>query len=85
MKTATTREVQHHFSKVLDWVEAGEEVIVTRRGEDVALIVPVESVEDVLDQPIDWCDSVRSRNDSLMTLPQMKRNAVLQMREEERY
>ena len=40
MKTATVREVQHHFRKVLAWVENGEEVLVTRRNKAVARLVP---------------------------------------------
>jgi prevent-host-death family protein len=32
MKTVTTREAQHHLSKVIEMVEAGEEVVITRRG-----------------------------------------------------
>ena len=39
MKTVTTREVQLHFSKILNWVSHGEEVVITRRGETVAKIV----------------------------------------------
>ena len=45
MKTVTTREVQHHFSKVLASVEAGEEVVVTRRGKEVAKLSPMLEVE----------------------------------------
>ena len=44
MKTATVREVQHHFSKVLAWVENGEEVHVTSRNKTVARLVPNDSV-----------------------------------------
>jgi len=40
MKTATVRDVQHHFRKVLAWVEDGEEVLVTRRNKSVARLVP---------------------------------------------
>ncbi len=40
MKTATVRDVQHHFRKVLAWVEEGEEVLVTRRNRTVARLVP---------------------------------------------
>ncbi|NJR43551.1 MAG: type II toxin-antitoxin system prevent-host-death family antitoxin [Akkermansiaceae bacterium] len=36
VKTVTTREAQHHFSKVMEMVEAGEEIIITRRGKKVA-------------------------------------------------
>jgi prevent-host-death family protein len=39
-KTAGVREVQHHLSKVLAWVEKGEEVQITRRSKPVAKIVP---------------------------------------------
>lgn len=42
MKTATIREVQHHFGKVLAWVENGEEVQITRRNKRVARLVPSE-------------------------------------------
>jgi antitoxin (DNA-binding transcriptional repressor) of toxin-antitoxin stability system len=40
MKTATVRDVQHHFRKVLAWVENGEEVLVIRRNKSVARLVP---------------------------------------------
>jgi prevent-host-death family protein len=43
MKTATVRDVQHHLSKVLDWVEKGEEVQITRRNKLVARIVPANA------------------------------------------
>ena len=40
MKSASVREVQHQFSKVLSWVERGEEVEVYRRKQLVARLVP---------------------------------------------
>jgi prevent-host-death family protein len=43
MKTASVRDVQHHFSKVLAWVEKGEEVQITRRNKLVAKIVPADA------------------------------------------
>ena len=36
MKTASVRDVQHHLSKVLAWVEKGEEVQITRPNKPVA-------------------------------------------------
>ncbi len=45
MKTASVREIQHHLSRVLEWVEGGEEVEVTRRKKVVARIVPAEDPE----------------------------------------
>ena len=41
MTTASAREVQHELSAILDRVEAGEEITVTRRGKAIARIVPV--------------------------------------------
>jgi prevent-host-death family protein len=43
MKSASVRDVQHHLSKVLAWVEKGEEVQITRRNKTVAKIVPAEA------------------------------------------
>ena len=43
MKTATVRDVQHHLSKVLAWVEKGEEVQITRRNKTIAKIVPANA------------------------------------------
>ena len=40
MKTANIAEAKAHFSALLAEVEAGEEVIITRRGKPVARIVP---------------------------------------------
>ena len=38
MKTATIRLIHHDFGSVLNWVDEGEQVAVTRRGKVVALI-----------------------------------------------
>lgn len=43
MRTATVREVQHHLSKVLAWVEKGEEVQITRRNKAIAKIIPTNA------------------------------------------
>lgn len=40
MKTATVRQIRHDFGTVLDWVEEGEKVKVSKRGKIVALITP---------------------------------------------
>jgi prevent-host-death family protein len=40
MKTVSAAEANRHFSKILRDVRAGETVIVTSRGEPVALIQP---------------------------------------------
>lgn len=40
MKTATVREVRHDFGRVLNWVDEGEEVRITKRHRIVAKLVP---------------------------------------------
>jgi prevent-host-death family protein len=40
MKTATIRQVRHDFSTVLEWVNEGEPVEISKRGKVVALLMP---------------------------------------------
>lgn len=40
MKTTTVREVQHNLKKILQWIEDGEVVTVTRHKRVVANIIP---------------------------------------------
>ena len=42
MSAITLAETKAHLSYLLDQVEAGEEVVITRRGQPVARILPVE-------------------------------------------
>jgi len=41
-RSVSAREANQQFSRILRHVEAGAEVLVTRRGQPVARIVPVE-------------------------------------------
>lgn len=54
MKTATVRELRNRYTSVLDWIEAGEEIIITRRGKAVARLVPEPETHDL---PVDWSAS----------------------------
>ena len=40
MKEVGAFEAKSRFGRLLDWVEAGEEVTITRRGKVVARLVP---------------------------------------------
>jgi len=40
-KSVGVHEAKTHLSKLLEDVAAGEEVVITRRGEEVASLVPV--------------------------------------------
>ena len=49
MKTANVAEAKSHFSALLTEVEAGEEVVITRRGKPIARIIPESAVSSVFD------------------------------------
>ena len=40
MKTASVRVLRQDFARVLGWIEAGDEVVVTMRRQAVARLVP---------------------------------------------
>lgn len=40
MKSATVRQLRHDFGTVLNWIEEGEPVEISKRGKVVALITP---------------------------------------------
>lgn len=44
MKTVTATEANQHFSRVLERVEKGETVTITKRGEAVATLMPAKRV-----------------------------------------
>ncbi len=60
MKTATVRDLRNTYGKLLDWVEAGEEVVIRRGGRTVARLVPDV---DPSDRRLAWSASAaRSRD-----------------------
>jgi prevent-host-death family protein len=40
MRTATVRDLRNHYTKLLDWLSAGEAIIITQRGKSVARLIP---------------------------------------------
>jgi antitoxin (DNA-binding transcriptional repressor) of toxin-antitoxin stability system len=42
MKTASVRDLRNNFARVSRWLHAGEEVTITRRGEVMGKLVPLE-------------------------------------------
>ncbi len=57
MSTVTLAEAKTHLSHLLDQVETGEEIIITRRGQPVARISPVEKPK----HPVKTLAEFRSR------------------------
>jgi prevent-host-death family protein len=49
MKTASVAEAKSHLSELLATVEAGEAIVITRRGKPVARVIPVPSEKAAFD------------------------------------
>ena len=47
MKTATVRQLRHEFGMVLNWVEEGEPVEISKRGKIIALLTPPPAPKSV--------------------------------------
>jgi prevent-host-death family protein len=45
MRSVSAREANQQFSRILAEAEGGEEVVITRRGEPVATLVPYRAPE----------------------------------------
>jgi prevent-host-death family protein len=60
VKTASVRELRNHYTGLLRWVAAGEEVLITQKGEPVARLIPVglKTTDEV-----DWADSPEVKRD----------------------
>lgn len=71
MGTVTLAEAKAHLSHLLDQVEAGEEVVITRRGQPIARITPVEKPK----QPIKSLAEFRRR------MPRWRKSSAALLRE----
>lgn len=55
MKTATVRELRNHYAGLMEWIEAGEEIRITRRGKAIARLIPEPA--DTESRKVDWSQS----------------------------
>ena len=55
MKTATVRELRNRYTQLLKWLDAGEEIKITRRGIVIARLVPENAATPRRDT--DWRES----------------------------
>ncbi|RYD35589.1 MAG: hypothetical protein EOP86_08075 [Verrucomicrobiaceae bacterium] len=58
MKTATVRDLRNHYSSLLRWIAAGEEVVITQKGQAVARLSPMGPSEPA---SVNWSDSPEVR------------------------
>ena len=54
MRTASVRDLRNHYTSLLGWVKAGEEVVITQRGKPVARLVPEKPA---VPQVVNWAES----------------------------
>jgi prevent-host-death family protein len=71
MSTVTLAQAKTHLSQLLDQVEAGDEVVITRRGQPVARISPVEKPK----HPVKSLAEFRSR------MPRWRKSSAALLRE----
>jgi antitoxin (DNA-binding transcriptional repressor) of toxin-antitoxin stability system len=54
VKTATVRDLRNRYTSVLRWISAGEDVLITQRGNVIARLSP-ETAQTA--QVVDWASS----------------------------
>ena len=67
MKTATVRELRNRYTQLLKWLEAGEEISITRRGVVIARLVPENHAK--ARRGADWAKSAAFALDRLNLRP----------------
>ena len=60
MKTATVRDLRNHYTKLLAWIAAGEEIIITQRGKSIARLTPERGADS---RKVDWSRSAAVTRD----------------------
>lgn len=60
MNTATVRDLRSRYSALLEWIEAGEEIVITQRGKAIARLIPESAVKSAV---ADWSESPAVKRD----------------------
>jgi prevent-host-death family protein len=79
METVSLAEAKAHLSQLIDKVESGEEIVITRHGRPVARVAPVEHPK----KPIDFEALAEFRK----TVPPLRKSSaelLREMRDEDR-
>ena len=75
MKTVNVRQARQRFSELMDRVEHGEEVVLTRRGQAVARLAPAERTTKRLPPLKDFRAGIGGRGTPSVRLLRQERNA----------
>ncbi|MDR1281948.1 MAG: prevent-host-death protein [Opitutaceae bacterium] len=51
MRTATVADLRNHFTRVSQWIEGGESVTITRRGQSFATLKPAARKKKKVEWP----------------------------------
>ena len=54
MRTATVRDLRNHYTSLLGWISAGEEIVITQRGKPVARLIPEKPAQPA---KVDWSEA----------------------------
>ena len=54
MRTATVRDLRNHYTSLLGWINAGEEIVITQRGKPVARLIPEKPAPPAT---VDWTEA----------------------------
>jgi antitoxin (DNA-binding transcriptional repressor) of toxin-antitoxin stability system len=60
MKTATVRDLRNRYTRLLSWIGAGEEIVITQRGKAVARLVPEQAQSAA---QVKWSESPAVKRD----------------------
>ncbi|HLB33408.1 MAG: hypothetical protein A3F67_08910 [Verrucomicrobia bacterium RIFCSPHIGHO2_12_FULL_41_10] len=55
VRTATVRDLRNHYTTLLSWLKAGEEIFITQRGKTIARLVPETNPPQ--QKKVDWTKS----------------------------
>ena len=80
MDTVSLADAKAHLSELIDRVEAGEDICITRRGKPVARIVGIERPR----KPID-IEAWRKLTDSMPMSEESAADFIRRMRDDARY
>ena len=80
MNNVSLAEAKAHLSALVDRVEAGDEIAITRRGKLVARLVPAQRPREL----VDW-QGLRAHAASIQFQEESAGEFMRRMRDEERY
>ena len=58
MKTASVADLRNRFPRVFAWIEAGEEISITKRGQIVASLIPPKPPKK---KTLDWASRLMAQ------------------------